>query len=83
MNWLLFAQLVVQVGLPAAERIFQKWQSGERPTQEDIDEIKEAANTTAVDRVKARLVAKGIPLDSDKAKEILAAVTEDGPQAPV
>lgn len=74
MNWVIIANLIVNEGIPLAEAIFKKWQAGAEPTQADFDEIRVLAKQTAVDRAKLKLVAAGIPLDSDKAKEILGLV---------
>ncbi len=72
--WTVFAPLIVELGLDAAEAIFQKWQAGGVPTQADFDDIRAKAQQTAVDRTKARLAANGIALDSPEAARILALV---------
>lgn len=72
MDWLLFAQLIIQLGLPAAEKIFNKWSAGGELTAKDIQEVKDAAALTAQDRVKARLVAARIDPQSEEGKKFLA-----------
>ena len=71
MNWIVIAQLVAQYGIPVAEAIFQKIQSGQEPTQADFDRLKEMAQQTAADRMKAQLVAAGVDLESDLAKQLM------------
>lgn len=74
MNWLLLAQIVAREGLPVAQAIWKKWTTGKEATQEDFDELRGLASQTAADRLKAALVEKGIPLDSERAQELLALV---------
>lgn len=72
--WEALIPIIAQEGIPVAEALFQKWSSGALPTQADFDQLRALQKQTALDHVKARLVAKGIPLDSDKAVELLALV---------
>lgn len=72
MNWETIAKLIITIGLPAAEAIVQKWASGKDPTPEDFVELRALYSTTSKDQLKSVLAAKGIPLDSDRAKELLA-----------
>lgn len=74
MNWVIIANLIVNEGIPLAEAIFQKWQTGKEPAQADFDEIRGLAKQTAADRAKLKLVAAGIALDSEQGKLILSLV---------
>jgi hypothetical protein len=73
--WAALIPIIAQQGLPLAEMLVAKWTSGNPPTIADFAELRALAQTTALDRTKARLAAAGIPLDSDKAKEILSLVS--------
>lgn len=75
MDWIIIANLIVNEGLPVAEKIWQKWESGEKATQADFDEIRGLAKQTATDRAKLKLVAAGIALDSEQGKLILSLVS--------
>lgn len=81
MNWIVIAQLVAQYGIPVAEAIFQKVQSGQEPTQADFDQLKAMAQQTAQDRMRAQLVAAGVDLESDLAKQLLAQTVPPTPGA--
>ena len=72
MTWAALIPIIGQYGLPLAEKLWQKWSSGNPPTQADFDELRSDAQQTALDRMKAQLVAKGIPLDSQRALDLLA-----------
>lgn len=71
MGWLEIAKMLGNVSLEVAEKIYQKWASGNPPTQEDFKELRALASQTAEDRMKARLVAAGISLDDPFAKKLL------------
>lgn len=75
MTWELIAGLIIKVGLPLAEKIVQKWETGNPPTAADFAELRVAASEHASDRMKAALAAKGIPLDDPRAVEFLALAT--------
>lgn len=72
--WAVIVPLIIELGLPAAEKIFQKWQAGGVATQADFDEIRGLANQTAQDRAKARLIANGIDPASPEGLRLLALV---------
>lgn len=74
MDWAMFAAIVAKENLPVAIAVFRKWASGNPPTDSDMNELSDMSKQFSVDRAKAKLLAKGIPLDSDKAKEILELV---------
>lgn len=74
MGWDKIVELIIAVGLPAAEKIWQKVAAGGDPTQADWDEIKAAAAQMSRDRALAMLAAKGIDPASDQGKLILSLV---------
>lgn len=71
MGWEEVALIIAQYGLPVAERIVQKWESGAQPTAADFVELRGMAEQTGADRMKAQLVAAGIPLDDPHAVALL------------
>lgn len=71
MTWVLFAKLVLEIGLPAAQKVIAKWQSGAQVTAADVQEVVDAAKVDALARTRARLLANGIDPESEKGKEIL------------
>jgi predicted GTPase len=74
MNAATIAQLLVLYAIPLVDKLMSKWQSGGVVTAEEWAEIRAVAKQSAADRMKAQLVLAGIPLDSDRAKELLALV---------
>lgn len=72
MPWTTIAQLIIQVGYPVAQAIWQKAESGAQATQADWDALNAMTKQTAVDRMKAQLVAAGIDLASPQAIAMLA-----------
>ena len=74
MNWAILIPIIAQYGLPLAESLYQKWTSGNPPTQADFDSLRAAAQQTAADRMKAQLAAAGIPLDDPHAAALLKLV---------
>lgn len=72
MGWEILVSLIIKEGLPVAAAIFQKWKSGNPPSQADFDELRAMAKQQAVDRIKLQLVSAGIPLDSPQAVALLA-----------
>lgn len=67
--------IIAQYGLPVAEKLFQKWSSGNPPAQTDFDELRALASQSAADRMKAALSAAGIPLDDPHAAKLLSLVS--------
>lgn len=72
MDWALVAQLIVNIGLPAAEKLVEKWENKSPVTLADFQEVRDAAKQTAADRMKVQLQAVGISLDDPKAIALLA-----------
>ena len=73
MTWAAIVPLITQYGLPVAELIWQKVESGAQVTQADWDALKVMASATARDRVLAALQRAGIDPQSEQGKAILAA----------
>lgn len=77
MNWAQLIAVIVQYGLPLAERLFQLWQTNAPPTQADWDALRALAHDTARDRALAAMARAVPPIDpaSPAGQAILAAVT--------
>lgn len=81
MDWGIIAQLIVQVGLPAVEKIIANWQNKAPVTVEEFQAVRAlAVQNTARARMIYSLQAAGIPLDSPQAKALLALT--DAPSVP-
>lgn len=74
MTWEMLIPIIARYGLPVAEAIYKKWASGAEPTDADFTELRGLASEDAAALLKGVLASKGIPLDSDKAKTLLALV---------
>jgi len=68
------AQLIILLGFPLADRIITKWANKEPITPEEWAEIRKGALQTAKDRATLKLTEMGIPLDSERAKDLLELV---------
>lgn len=74
MDWLTISQLIIRVGLPAANLIWTKWQTKSEPTQKDWDELRAMANQTPESLLTQALINNNIDVNSPKAQELLALV---------
>lgn len=72
--WATLIPVILQYGLPFAEKLWQQWTSGKDPTQADWDALKGLAQNTARSQMVAALARAGIPLDDPKAVALLAQV---------
>lgn len=73
MTWATLIPLILQYGLPYAEKLWSLITANNAPTQADFDALRALASQTAQDRMKANLTAAGIPLDSPQALALIAA----------
>lgn len=74
MGWDVIANLIISVGLPAAEEIWKKAAAGTDPTQTDFDELRVLAAQKAVDRALVQLKASGIDPESEQGKLFLTLI---------
>ncbi len=74
LNWADIARLIIEVGLPAAESIWQKWATGKDPTQEDFDALKVLTSKRSKDEMLAVLKEQGVDPESSQGKAFLALV---------
>jgi len=72
--WAMLIPLIIQYGLPFAEKIWVLWSSKTDPTQADWDSLKALAAQTPVTQMQAALMRAGIPLDDPRAVALLALV---------
>ena len=75
MNWATLIQLLATWGprgFDLAEKLIEKWNSPEPVTAADIAELKALGLRTPRDAVVEALARAGVPMDSEKAKEMLA-----------
>lgn len=72
MGWAQIIQLIINYGLPFAERIWQLSTSTAAPTQADWDALKALAAQTPLTQLQDALTRAGIPLDSPQAVALLA-----------
>ena len=72
MDWATIANLILTIGLPAAEKLWSLVTTNTAPTQADWDTLKKLADQKAVDLMKAQLTAAGIALDSPQGVAMIA-----------
>jgi hypothetical protein len=53
MGWEAIIAIIAQYGLPLAESLWKKWNTGAAPTQADWDELNAIADKTAADYLAA------------------------------
>lgn len=71
MGWAEIIGLILNYGIPVAERIFQKASSGAPPSQADFDELKVLASQTAQSQMLAAAARAGLPPDDPRVKALL------------
>ena len=74
MSWAVIVPLIVQYGLPFAQKIWSLWTTGTDPTQSDWDALMKLANQTPLSQMQDALTRAGIPLDDPRAAAFLALV---------
>ncbi len=71
MSWAALIPLILEYGLPFAERIWTLWSSKAEPTQADWDALTKLANQTPLSQMQDALARAGIPLDDPRALPFL------------
>lgn len=74
MDWSTLILLAIQNGLPVALKLAEKWGNKDVVKPEEIAELRQLASHTSETQMRDALIRAGIPLDSDRAKELLALV---------
>jgi hypothetical protein len=72
MDWGTIAALIVNYGVPFAEKIVAKWESKATPSTADFVELKQLESANAADEMKSVLARNNISLDSSLAKDLIA-----------
>ena len=72
MSWATWIPVIIQYGLPVAQKLWEKATSGKDPTAEDWAELTTMSKDTAQSRTVIVLLQNGIDPTSDKGKAILA-----------
>lgn len=75
MNWAALIPIIATQGLAIAEKLWQLALAGNPPTHADWDALKETAKVRAVNLMRQAILNAGIDLESDEAKQLLAAAT--------
>lgn len=74
MGWDTAVALILQYGLPFAEKMWTKWASGNPPTAADWAELNALAASSARTRMMQILAQNNIDPASEKGKALLALV---------
>lgn len=71
MTWQFLTQLILQYGIPFADKMFEKWANKTPVTQAEWDELKALANGYARDQMLAALQRAQIDPNSEQGKIFL------------
>ena len=74
MTWAVIIPLIVQYGLPVAEKLFQLFTSNATPTQADWDSLKALGTATRKQDMTLALIRNGIDPTSPQGVALLALV---------
>jgi protein-tyrosine-phosphatase len=74
MTWEIIAGLILQYGLPLAEKLWQKYAAGNPPTEADWAELKALAAVSMRDKLTQAMVRNGIDLQGELATKLLASI---------
>ncbi len=74
MGWDQIALLIINYGLPFAEKLIEKWTTKSPVTMDEWNALKALAQNTALSQMKAALARAGIPETDPKAQALLAQV---------
>jgi hypothetical protein len=74
MNWIALLPIIIQYGLPVAEKLFQLWTSNAAPVQADWDALKALGLSTRKQDMTLALVRNGVDPTSPQGVALLALV---------
>lgn len=74
MEWATLITLIINNGVPLALKLYDKWESKDVVTPEEIAELKALAAQTPQTQMRDALLRAGVDLASDKGKELLSLV---------
>ena len=81
MTWAVLVPLVVQHGLPFAEKMWALWQSNGVPTAADWADLRALSNQTPESQMMAAMQRAGVDIDNPRARDLLALVKPHGAQS--
>ena len=74
MTWAALIPIVIQYGLPVAERLWQLWSSGSAPTTADWDSLKALGASTRRQDLTAAPIRNGVHPASPQGQALIAVV---------
>lgn len=74
MTWIALIPIIIQYGLPVAEKLFQLWTSNAAPTQADWDSLKALGLSTRKQDMTLALVRNGVDPASPAGQALLALI---------
>lgn len=74
MTWVALIPVILQYGLPVAEKLWALWSSGGTPTQDDWNALKALGLTTRKQDITNALIRNGIDPTSPQGVALLALV---------
>lgn len=74
MTWIALIPIILQYGLPVAEKLFQLWSANGTPTQADWDALKALGLATRKQDMMLALVRNGVDPTSTQGQALLALV---------
>jgi hypothetical protein len=74
MTWVALIPIILQYGLPVAEKLFQLWSTNAAPTQADWDALKVLGTATRKQDMTNALIRNGIDPTSPQGQALLALV---------
>jgi hypothetical protein len=75
MDWMTIAQLIINVGIPATQKLVALWESKAQVTAAALNDLIALESQTARDRMLLTLKAQGIDPASPQGLALLAAVS--------
>lgn len=74
MSWAVLIPIIVQYGLPVAEKLFTLWTTGAAPTTTDWEALKALGLATRKQDMTAALIRNGVDPNSPQGQALLALV---------
>ena len=74
MNWTVLIPIIIQYGLPVAEKLFQLWSTNAVPTQADWDALKELGLSTRRQEMTDALIRNGVEPTSPQGQALMALI---------
>jgi len=74
MNWTVLIPIIIQYGLPVAEKLFQLWSTNAVPTQADWDALKALGLSTRRQEMTDALIRNGVEPTSPQGQALMALI---------